>query len=58
MKTRTYIQLPLITFRSMFPEQAEQLPRFLDLDPHYLVRYDYSSGLIEIGYEDDEWMIK
>lgn len=54
----SYIQLPLVTFRQMFPDQAEQLPRFLDGDPHYLVRYDYSSGLIEIGYENDKWMIQ
>lgn len=58
MKTRNYIQLPLITFRQMFPDQAEQFPRFLDRDPLYLVRYDYVTGLMEIGYEEDKWLIE
>lgn len=58
MKTRHYIQLPLVTFRQMFPEQAEQFPRFFDEDPRYIVRYDYVAGLIEIGYENDNWMIQ
>ena len=58
MKERTYIQLPLLAFRQMFPDQASQFPRFLDKDPRYLVRYDYVSGLLEIGYEEDSWLIQ
>ena len=58
MKTRHYIQLPLVVFRQMFPDQAEQLPRFFDEDPLYIVRYDFVSGLIELGYEEDNWTIK
>lgn len=55
---RSYIQLPLVIFRQMFPEQAEGFPRFLDKDPRYIVRYDYVSGLIELGYSDDKWLIQ
>lgn len=58
MSTRHYIQLPLITFREMFPEQAEQFPKFLDRDLRYLVRYDYVAGLIELGYAEDKWLIE
>ena len=57
MKTRNYIQLPLVVFREMFPDQAEQFPRFFDNDPRYIVRYDYVAGLIELGYEDDKCAI-
>lgn len=58
MKTRKYIQLPLVMFRQMFPDQAKAFPTFLDSDPHYLVRYDYVSGMLEIGYEEDSWTIQ
>lgn len=58
MKARSFVQLPLSVFRVMFPDQAEQLPRFLDEDPRYIVRYDYSRGLIEVGYADDSWTIE
>ena len=57
MKVRTYIELPLVVFRSMFPEQAEQIPYFFDKDPCYIVRYDYSRGLIELGYREDDWLL-
>ena len=57
MNVRTYRELPLVAFRSMFPEQAEQIPRFLDNDPQYIVRYDYTRGLIELGYREDEWLV-
>lgn len=53
-----YVQLPLTLFRQMFPDQAEQFPQFLDGDPRYLVRYDYISGLIELGYAEDKWLIQ
>lgn len=58
MNTRTYIQLPLLVFRKLFPAQAEQLPPFLGEDPQYIVRYDYVSGLIEVGYAEDSWTIQ
>ena len=58
MKTRHYIQLPLALFRQMFPDKAEPFPTSFDEDPRYLVRYDFISGLIEIGYEDDKWLIQ
>lgn len=57
MKVRTYIELPLVAFRSMFPEQAERIPHFLDKDPCYIVRYDYTRGLIELGYREDKWLV-
>lgn len=57
MKVRNYIELPLVAFRSLFPEQAEGIPCFLDNDPLYIVRYDYVSGLIELGYREDEWLV-
>lgn len=57
MKSRSYIQLPLVQFRLLFPEQAAQIPVFLDSDPLYIVRYDYISGRIEFGYEGDKWLI-
>jgi len=55
---RSYIQLPLTVFRSLFPEQAEHIPHFLDRDPRYIVKYDYVTGFIEIGYEEDNWLIQ
>lgn len=57
MKARTYIELPLTVFRSMFPEQSEHIPVFLDKDPLYIVRYDYTRGLIELGYREDPWIV-
>lgn len=57
MKVRAYIELPLVVFRSMFPEQAEQIPHVLDKDPCYIVRYDYTRGLIELGYREDKWLL-
>lgn len=58
MKTKAFIELPLVAFRSLFPEQAEPIPKFLDRDPMYIVRYDYVSGMLEIGYSDDKWLIE
>lgn len=55
---RSYIQVPLVTFRALFPEQAQQIPLFLDKDPYYIVRYDYIAGLIELGYSEDNWLIQ
>jgi hypothetical protein len=57
MKVRSYIELPLTVFRVLFPEQAEQIPQFLDNDPCYIVRYDYNRGLIELGYREDNWLV-
>ena len=53
-----YVQLPLSVFRQMFPDQAEAFPDFLDRDPRYIVRYDYISGMLEIGYIEDNWLIQ
>ena len=58
MKTRSYIQLPLSMFRKLYPDKAEPFPRCLDEDPHYIIRYDFVAGLIEIGYEEDNWLIQ
>ena len=59
MKSRRYIQLPLNVFRSLFPEQSELIPPIFDEnDPRYMVRYDYTSGIIEVGYEEDTWRIR
>lgn len=55
---RSYIQLPLVAFRALFPEQAQQFPLFLDKDPRYIVRYDYIAGIIELGYSEDKWLIQ
>ena len=57
MKERTFIELPLTIFRSLFPEQSESIPRFLDTDPLYIVRYDFIKGLIELGYREDKWLV-
>ena len=59
MKSRRYIQLPLSIFRTLFPEQSEQIPPIFDeSDPRYIVRYDYTRGIIEVGYEEDTWRIR
>lgn len=57
MKVRSFIELPLTVFRSLFPEQAERIPVYFDNDPLYIVRYDYVRGLIEFGYKDDKWLV-
>lgn len=57
MKTKAFIELPLVAFRSLFPEQAEPIPKCLDRDPMYIVRYDYTRGLIELGYREDKWLV-
>jgi len=57
-KEHSYVELPLVMFRALFPEQAQHFPLFLDKDPRYIVRYDYTAGLLEIGYSEDKWLIQ
>ena len=58
MKVKTFIELPLPQFRVLFPDQAKKIPTCFDVDPHYIVRYDFSRVLIEFGYKEDKWLVQ
>ena len=60
IKRKDYIEMPLATFLSQFPELASELPldiRRLALDEHYIIRVDAGSCKLEIGYREDDWLI-
>ncbi len=60
IRRKDYIEMPLSTFLSQFPELAADLPldvRRLALDDHYIIRLDAAHCKLEIGYQEDDWLI-
>lgn len=57
---RDYIEMPLATFLVQFPELAAELPRevrALAVDDKYIIRLDAANCKLEIGYQEDDWLI-
>lgn len=44
--------------KNAFPYIAEKIPPEIAEDPCYLFRIDTCSGLAEVGYADDHWILK
>lgn len=56
-KTDDYLQLPLPEFIKLVPEFIKMLPPMIDIsDSRYIVRVD-SENRVEIGYNEDAWLI-
>lgn len=52
-----FIEMPLQQFIQQFPSFS--LPPGIDkTDKNYIVRISPALGLLEFGYESDEWKIK
>lgn len=56
-KTDDYLQLPLPEFIKLVPEFIKMLSPMIDIsDSRYIVRVD-SENRVEIGYNEDAWLI-
>lgn len=52
--------MPLATFLEQCPDLADELPaeiRALAVDDNYIIRLDAAQGKLEIGYQEDDWLI-
>ena len=59
-RKRDYIEMPLATFLEQCPDLADDLPaeiRALAVDDNYIIRLDAAQGKLEIGYQEDDWLI-
>lgn len=51
-----FLEFPLVEFLRMRPD-LEYLFPFHAGDPRYIIRIDPVSQLMEVGYQDDPWVI-
>jgi hypothetical protein len=59
MKTKNYIELPLLTFCMLHPEIFDAYPAIsqMVMDPLYIVRFSPDLRKIEFGYREDKWSL-
>lgn len=56
--TLNYIEMPLRSFLQFNPEYFPLFPFSKYPDPRYLVRIQLHTGIMEVGFAEDEWQIK
>lgn len=54
MKMR-YLEMPLPVFLFRYPQFVPVFPPDIFADSRYIVRFDPSSGCVEIGFVGDTW---